>query len=319
MEPIPISLNLSRYTLMEKGILARINGITSRYQVDRRLLKLEITESIGDVERAHPGGDQPGDCGGSSASPLDDFGAQYSNLSILSSLQLSELKIDKSIINDLYSNQNTRILVEHLIHICRQLGIDSVAEGVEEREQLQILEDSGYTYAQGYLYNKPYPSRTSSGSTWRARGMTLDKWGNLPDNGATKSTGWEGSSVRQCMDSDNLHRRLKKIIGQVWAIDRMIDEDIPCEDILAQINAAKSALHKAGQVVLEGHIKHCVRDGLEHGDPDLTIAKFTKAVERFCQHELTIGPAGGRRQPPAGFAGPLDNIYPYGYNGAVFN
>ena len=83
------------------------------------------------------------------------------------------------------------------------------------------------------------------------------------------------------MDSDNLHRRLKKIIGQVQAIDRMIDEDIPCEDILAQINAAKSALHKAGQVVLEGHIKHCVRDGLEHGDPDLTIAKFTKAVERF--------------------------------------
>ena len=70
------------------------------------------------------------------------------------------------------------------------------------------------------------------------------------------------------MDSDNLHRRLKKIIGQVQAIDRMIDEDIPCEDILAQINAAKSALHKAGQVVLEGHIKHCVRDGLEHGDPD---------------------------------------------------
>ena len=95
------------------------------------------------------------------------------------------------------------------------------------------------------------------------------------------------------MDADNLHRRLKKIIGQVQAIDRMIDEDIPCEDILtllyrwvsggalAQINAAKSALHKAGQVVLEGHIKHCVRDGLEHGDPDQTIANFTKAVERF--------------------------------------
>ena len=74
--------------------------------------------------------------------------------------------------------------------------------------------------------------------------------------------------MKQCMDSDNLHRRLKKIIGQVQAIDRMIDEDIPCEDILAQINAAKSALHKAGQVILEGHIRHCVRDGIEHGDAD---------------------------------------------------
>ena len=44
--------------------------------------------------------------------------------------------------------------------------------------------------------------------------------------------------MQQCMDADNLHRRLKKIIGQVQAIDRMVDEDVPCEDILAQINAA---------------------------------------------------------------------------------
>ena len=56
---------------------------------------------------------------------------------------------------------------------------------------------------------------------------------------------------------------------------------MPCEDILAQINAAKSALHKVGQVVLEGHIQHCVRDGIEHGDADQMIAQFRKAVERF--------------------------------------
>ncbi|MDO5783228.1 MAG: metal-sensing transcriptional repressor [Eubacteriales bacterium] len=87
--------------------------------------------------------------------------------------------------------------------------------------------------------------------------------------------------MKQCMDADNLHRRLKKIVGQVQAIDRMVDEDIPCEDILSQINAAKSALHKVGQVVLEGHIQHCVRDGIAHGDPDKTIESFTKAVERF--------------------------------------
>ncbi len=88
-------------------------------------------------------------------------------------------------------------------------------------------------------------------------------------------------NMRQCMDADNLHRRLKKIIGQVQAIDRMVDEDVPCEDVLSQINAAKSALHKVGQVVLEGHINHCVRDGIEHGDADKTIESFTKAVERF--------------------------------------
>ncbi|ACO83928.1 metal-sensing transcriptional repressor [Clostridium botulinum] len=87
--------------------------------------------------------------------------------------------------------------------------------------------------------------------------------------------------MKKCMDSENLHRRLKKIIGQINAIDRMIDEDVPCEDILMQINAAKSALHKSGQVVLEGHLQHCVREGIEHGDADRTIKSFAKAVERF--------------------------------------
>ena len=62
--------------------------------------------------------------------------------------------------------------------------------------------------------------------------------------------------MRQCMDADNLHRRLKKSSDRCKPIDRMIDEDIPCEDILSQLNAAKSALHKCGQVVLEGHIRH---------------------------------------------------------------
>ena len=87
--------------------------------------------------------------------------------------------------------------------------------------------------------------------------------------------------MKQCIAAENLHLRLKKIIVQGHAIDRMVDEDIPCEDVLAQINAAKSALHRVGQVVLEGHIQHCVRDGIEHGDADKTIADFTKAVERF--------------------------------------
>ena len=79
--------------------------------------------------------------------------------------------------------------------------------------------------------------------------------------------------MKQCMDSENLHRRLKKIIGQVQAIDRMIDEDVPCEDVLSQINTAKSALHGCRKVVLEGHIKH--------GDADKTLESFTKAVERL--------------------------------------
>ena len=86
--------------------------------------------------------------------------------------------------------------------------------------------------------------------------------------------------MKQCMDSDNLHRRLAKIMGQIKAVDRMIDEDVPCEDVLSQISAAKSALNKAGQVVLEGHINHCIKDAVEEGDME-KIENFTKAIERF--------------------------------------
>ena len=87
--------------------------------------------------------------------------------------------------------------------------------------------------------------------------------------------------MRQCMDMDNLHKRLKRVDGQIKAIDRMSEQDVPCEDIIIQINAAKTALHKIGQVVLEGHLKHCVKDGIAHGDAEKTIADFAKAVEYF--------------------------------------
>ena len=87
--------------------------------------------------------------------------------------------------------------------------------------------------------------------------------------------------MKKCMDAENIHRRMKKIIVQLNAIDRMVDEDIPCEDVIMQINAAKSALHKVGQIVLEGHLHHCVKEGIEHGDAQKTIEDFAKAIEYF--------------------------------------
>ena len=87
--------------------------------------------------------------------------------------------------------------------------------------------------------------------------------------------------MQKCMDSARLHARIKKVAGQLNAIDKMIDSDIPCELVLIQINAAKGALHKIGQIILEGHLNHCVRDGIEHGDADKTIAEFAKAIEHF--------------------------------------
>lgn len=91
--------------------------------------------------------------------------------------------------------------------------------------------------------------------------------------------------MRQCIDIPNVQRRIKKIEGQLRAISEMVEKDVACEDILIQINASKSALHKVGQLVLEGHLQHCVRDGIEHGDADKTIAEFAKAIEHFSRME----------------------------------
>ena len=79
------------------------------------------------------------------------------------------------------------------------------------------------------------------------------------------------------MDSENLHRRLKKIIGQLNAIDRMIDEDVPCENILMQINASKSALHKVGHIIVEGHIK----ESMEKGDTEEALADVSTILEYY--------------------------------------
>ncbi|WP_298500258.1 metal-sensing transcriptional repressor [uncultured Methanobrevibacter sp.] len=87
--------------------------------------------------------------------------------------------------------------------------------------------------------------------------------------------------MKECMDSENLHRRLKKIIGQINAIDRMIDEDIPCEQILMQINASKSALHKVGHIIVEGHLEHCVRDAIEQGDADDALSDISTIMEYY--------------------------------------
>ncbi len=74
--------------------------------------------------------------------------------------------------------------------------------------------------------------------------------------------------MKECMDSDNLHRRLKKIIGKLNAIDRMIEEDIPCEQILMQVNASKSALHKVVHIIVEGHLEHLIEEAIQCEDVD---------------------------------------------------
>ncbi len=73
------------------------------------------------------------------------------------------------------------------------------------------------------------------------------------------------------MDSENLHRRLKKIIGQLNAIDRMIDEDVP----------SKSALHKVGHIIVEGHLNNCVKEAIDEKDSDDALSDLSTILEYY--------------------------------------
>ena len=87
--------------------------------------------------------------------------------------------------------------------------------------------------------------------------------------------------MRDCMDVGSIVSRLRKVEGQVRGITNMVQKDVPCEDILVQIAAVRSALHKTGQIILEGHLHHCVLDGIEAGNADDTIKKLAKALDQF--------------------------------------
>ena len=82
-------------------------------------------------------------------------------------------------------------------------------------------------------------------------------------------------------DTGAVTMRLKRIEGQVRGLIKMVDEDKSCEEILIQISSVKAALHKTGQVILEGHLQHCVLDGIREGKEDETIRKLSSAIEQF--------------------------------------
>ena len=88
--------------------------------------------------------------------------------------------------------------------------------------------------------------------------------------------------MKKCIeDVTSLQLRLKKIIGQINGIQKMLAEDVPCEDVLTQLNAVNGALHRISFMILDGHLRHCVRDGIEKGNADETIEAFAEALENF--------------------------------------
>ena len=88
---------------------------------------------------------------------IDDFGVDYANLSLFTSANFDELKLDKSLVDNVVANQKTQMIIESVVDICHRMDIRVVEEGVETEEQFDILKRNGCEQAQGYLFSKPVP------------------------------------------------------------------------------------------------------------------------------------------------------------------
>ena len=151
-----LSVNVSRVTLLEPGIVEIICGICSHYQVPASCVAIEVTESISKMDHERLSAlIQTLRSRGFSVS-LDDFGSQYSNLAVLSAIEFDEVKFDKSLVETLERNPMSRVVMENTLKMCHAFqNTHSLAEGIETQGQLQLLRDSGCDYGQGSLFSWP--------------------------------------------------------------------------------------------------------------------------------------------------------------------
>lgn len=152
---IPVSINLSRKDFLHEDIVERIESIASWYQVPRELINIEITESAfiqqqsalaSFVAQFHQLGYQVW---------MDDFGTAYSSLGALKDLSFDELKIDMSFLSD--SSPKARIILSDVVRMAKQIGIQTLAEGVETKEQYEFLRQIGCEKIQGFYFGRPMP------------------------------------------------------------------------------------------------------------------------------------------------------------------
>lgn len=153
---VPVSCNLSRADFSHPALAETIVKIADKYSIPHNLLHIEVTESaytdnmrvfLDTVQKLHHAGFHI---------ELDDFGAGYSSLTVLSELDIDILKLDMYFARNMGSPKQDLIL-KHIFSIAQKLNIDVIAEGVETKEQSDAFRNMGCTYIQGYYYSKPLP------------------------------------------------------------------------------------------------------------------------------------------------------------------
>ena len=155
---VPVSVNVSRVDMFEINLVERFKELLKKHDVTAKEFLLEITESAY-TEDANQIIEIVNDLRSIGFKiEMDDFGTGYSSLNMISSLPIDALKIDMGFVRNAFNNgKDTRIL-EVIIDIAKYLGVPTIAEGVETKEQVEALKEMGCDIIQGYFFSKPLPA-----------------------------------------------------------------------------------------------------------------------------------------------------------------
>ena len=150
-----LSFNFSRMTLLNADIVSSVASIAKKYDVSPNKLEIEVTESIGELGRdmVYKALAEFKKLGYRIS--LDDFGTKYSNMDILSDVEFDVLKLDKSLVDKIDRDKVSGQIVKHIISMCHDMKIQTIAEGIEEELQEAYLKKCRCMIGQGYLYGKP--------------------------------------------------------------------------------------------------------------------------------------------------------------------
>ena len=154
---IPISVNESAKHLSNEYHGQELLQLLNKYGIEPSSIELEVTESavIENIEIAQKAHKRMHELGFITA--MDDFGVGYSSFSMLKSIPIDVLKIDKSFLDGLLEHRRFQIILESIVDMAHKLRMTTVMEGVESRQELEYLKEIGIDVFQGYYFSKPIP------------------------------------------------------------------------------------------------------------------------------------------------------------------
>ncbi|MBQ8189175.1 MAG: GGDEF domain-containing protein [Lachnospiraceae bacterium] len=157
-EIYPISVNQSRVLLHNPTYIGRVSEMLQRYDIPKGYIELEITETVLFTERAKMLTILKELKEREVLLSMDDFGSGYSSLNMLKDFPFDVLKIDREFFSESIASESSTWILRKIIEMANGLGIRVICEGVETKEQVEMLQKIGCRYVQGYYYSKPIPA-----------------------------------------------------------------------------------------------------------------------------------------------------------------